>query len=191
MKDNTLEAIRKQLAYYRHLGQQTLEQVPEDKLFWEAGAGGNSIATIVKHLWGNMRSRFTDFLDSDGEKEWREREKEFDNDLGSKEVVLEKYKEGWDCVFGAIDPLTGADMDRIVYIRNEGHSVAEAILRQSNHYAYHVGQMVFLGKTALGDEWRSLSIPRGGSAAFNAGKFAQEKHRAHFSDSLINPEDDK
>ena len=186
MNDHALETILKQLKYYRHLGHSTLLQVPEAELFRSEGDGGNSIAVVVKHLWGNMMSRFTDFLTSDGEKEWREREKEFDNDLPSKEEVVAKFNEGWDCVFGAIEPLTGADLETIVYIRNEGHTVYEAILRQSNHYAYHTGQMVFMGKIIMGDDWKSLSIPRGQSAAFNAKKFSQEKHKAHFTDTVTN-----
>lgn len=188
MNDHTLETLLKQLKYYRHLGQSTLDQVPEVELFRTEGEDNNSIAVVVKHLWGNMRSRFTDFLDSDGEKEWREREKEFDNDLGSKEEVLAKFNEGWDCVFAAIEPLSGTDLERTVYIRNEGHSVFEAIMRQSNHYAYHTGQIVFMGKIIQGANWKSLSIPRGGSAAFNASKFSQDKHKAHFTDSLMDQE---
>lgn len=185
MKETYLSPLLKQFAYYRSLGQRSLEQVTEEQVFAADEAGGNSMAVIAKHLRGNMLSRFTDFLDSDGEKEWRDREAEFDNDLQSKDEVLQKYNEGWNCVERAFAGLTDADMERIVYIRNEGHTVYEAALRQATHYAYHIGQMVFLAKMHAGEDWQSLSIPRGGSANFNAGKFSQEKKRAHFTDSIL------
>lgn len=180
-----LASTKKQFAYYMLLGEQALAQVPDDRLNWQPNAASNSLAAIVKHLWGNMLSRWTDFLTTDGEKPWRHREAEFDNDLRTRAAVLEKWEAGWQCLFGALNGLTTADLDRLVYIRHQGHTVAEAINRQLAHYPYHVGQMVFLARLVAGDAWQSLSIPRGASAAYNAEKFAQPPHQAHFTDELL------
>ncbi|HCS20604.1 MAG TPA: hypothetical protein DIW47_08590 [Bacteroidetes bacterium] len=170
-----LAGYRKQFAYYQSLGEKTMAQVPDEGLFWQPNSESNSIATIVKHLWGNMLSRWTDFLTTDGEKPWREREAEFDNDLMTREEVMEKWKEGWNTLYAALDSLTEADMEKTIYIRNEPHSVEDAIIRQLAHYPYHVGQMVYIGKLLLAENWKSLSIPRGGTKAFNAEKFSQGK----------------
>jgi hypothetical protein len=185
MNGSYLTSVIKQFEYYKSLGDKTLAQVPDDQLNWQYHEDSNSLATIVKHLWGNMLSRWTDFLKSDGEKEWRNREAEFDNDLNGQEEVMAKWNEGWDCLFAAIRPLTNADLQTIVYIRNQGHTVLEAINRQLAHYPYHVGQMLFLGKMICGEHWQSLSIPKGGSQQFNAEKFAREKHRQHFTDEFL------
>jgi hypothetical protein len=122
-----------------------------------------------------MLSRWTDFLQSDGEKPWRDRESEFENDLPDYGALLAAWDKGWECLFEAIDPLQSSDLERTVFIRNEGHSVMEALNRQLAHYSYHVGQLVFLAKLLAGPKWQSLSIPRGGSAAFNEEKFKQDK----------------
>jgi len=180
-----LNSIRKQFEYYKQLGEKTFAQLPDEKLFWQYNPESNSVATIVKHLWGNMLSRWTDFLTSDGEKEWRQRDAEFENDIQSKEELMQKWKEGWACLFAAIDSLTAEDLDRIVHIRNIGHTVVEALNRQLAHYSYHVGQIVFLGKMIQNEEWSSLSIPRGQSEAYNAEKFSKSKHRGHFTDSFL------
>jgi hypothetical protein len=167
---NFLSSVKKQFEYYKMLGEKTFAQLPEDRLFWQYNADSNSIATIVKHLWGNMLSRWTDFLTTDGEKEWRNRETEFDNDIATKEELLAKWNAGWTCFFAALDSLTPEDLQRIIYIRNEKHTVLEAINRQLAHYPYHVGQIVFIGKMTCGEQWASLSIPRGNSDAYNAEK---------------------
>lgn len=184
---NYLDSVRKQFEYYKMLGEKTFAQVPDEALFWQYNPESNSIATIVKHLWGNMRSRWTDFLTSDGEKDWRNREGEFDNDISSREELMAKWNEGWDCFFSAIAPLTDDDLGKIIYIRNQGHTVLEAINRQLAHYPYHIGQIVFIGKMAANEKWASLSIPRGGSSAFNAEKFAQPKHMQHFTEEFTKP----
>ncbi len=173
--DSYLQSARKQFGYYKMLGDKTFAQLPDEKLFWQYNGNSNSIGTIVKHLWGNMRSRWTDFLTSDGEKEWRKRDAEFDNDIQSREELLQKWKEGWDCLFTAIDSLNDADLETIIYIRNQGHTVTEAINRQLAHYAYHVGQIVFLGKMLANNNWTSLSIPKGNSNQYNADKFSRPK----------------
>ncbi|HQU77596.1 MAG: DUF1572 family protein [Chitinophagales bacterium] len=179
-----LDSIRKQFHYYQQLGEKTFEQVADDKLFWQYNEESNSMATIVKHLWGNMLSRWTDFLTSDGEKEWRQREAEFDNDIRSRDDMMAKWTEGWNCLYAAIDPLTDEDLEKIIFIRNQGHTVTEAINRQLAHYAYHVGQIVLLGKM-LADQWDSLSIPRGRSDAFNKEKFSRPKEKGHFTDEFL------
>ncbi|MVN77152.1 DUF1572 domain-containing protein [Hymenobacter sp. HMF4947] len=185
MSQDFLASARKQFAYYKLLGEQTFAQVSDDQLFWQPNAASNSMAAIVKHLWGNMLSRWTDFLTSDGEKPWREREAEFDNDLRTRAELLARWEAGWHCLFSALDALTPSDLARTIYIRHQGHTVMEAINRQLAHYPYHVGQLVFIGKLVQGEAWQSLSIPRGGSAAYNAEKFALPPHQAHFTDEHL------
>ncbi len=182
MEENFLTSARQLFGYYRELGKKTLDQVPDEQLFWTPGSEGNSLAVIVKHLHGNMLSRWTDFLESDGEKEWRERDDEFVGDLDSRAEVERLYAEGWDCVEKALKGLEGKHVSQLVYIRNQGHTVMEAVQRQLGHYAYHIGQMVLLGKLLVGDNWTSLSIPRGESKTFNAQKFSQEASRKHFTE---------
>jgi len=185
MSAGYLESVHKQFTYYKLLGEKTFAQLTDDELHWQQNADTNSVATIVKHLWGNMLSRWTDFFATDGEKEWRDREAEFDNDLRTREGMLAKWEEGWSCLFKALDGLSEEDLERIIYIRNQGHTVMEAINRQLAHYPYHVGQIVHIGKMLRGGTWQSLSIPRGKSADHNADKFNQPKHRGHFTDGVI------
>jgi hypothetical protein len=185
MTTDYLESVRKQFEYYKMLGDKTFSQLQDDKLFWQYNEDSNSIATIVKHLWGNMLSRWTDFLTTDGEKEFRNRDAEFENDIESREELLAKWNEGWDCLFKAINSLTTDDLDKIIYIRNQGHTVTEAINRQLAHYPYHIGQIVFIGKMLSENGWNSLSIPRGNSKAFNDNKFSQPKQRGHFTDDFL------
>lgn len=173
MPADYLFSARQQFQLYKALGEKALAQVPDEALGWQPNPACNSMASIVKHLWGNMLSRWTDFLTTDGEKPWRAREAEFDNDLTTRAEVLGKWEAGWQCLFAALDRLTDADLGRTIYIRHEPHSVVEAINRQLAHYPSHVGQLVLLGKLVRGEAWQSLSIPRGGSAAFNAEKAAQ------------------
>jgi hypothetical protein len=177
--------ILQQFEYYKMLGDRTFMQLSDDQLFWKYNENSNSIAIIVKHMRGNMLSRWTDFLTSDGEKVWRNRESEFDNDITTRKELTDAWEEGWKCLFDAIRPLTAQDLDTTVYIRNMGHSVTEAINRQLAHYAYHVGQIVYIGKMASGNKWQSLSIPRGGTEAYNADKFAKPRHREHFTSEFL------
>lgn len=184
MHTSYLESVTKQFEYYRLLGEKTFAQLRDEDLFWQPNAESNSIATIVKHLWGNMRSRWTDFLTSDGEKDWRDRESEFDNDPADAGLLRARWNEGWDLLLHTLRTLTEDDLSKTVYIRNQGHTVLEAINRQLAHYPYHVGQIVYIGKLRAA-HWSSLSIPRGGSQAFNADKFAQPKQRGHFTDEFL------
>lgn len=180
-----LNSVKKQFEYYKMLGDKTFAQLSDEQLFWQYNEESNSIATIVKHLWGNMLSRWTDFLTTDGEKDWRNRDAEFENDMVSKQDLLDKWTEGWACLFDALNSLTNNDLDKIIYIRNQGHTVMEAINRQLAHYPYHIGQIVFLGKMMCNDTWTSLSVPKGKSIEFNAEKFSKPKHKAHFTDEFL------
>ncbi|MEP2025719.1 MAG: DUF1572 family protein [Reichenbachiella sp.] len=185
MNDNYLSSIKKQFLYNRELGWKTIEQIPAEKLNWQYNEESNSIIQIVKHLSSNMLSRWTDFINSDGEKEWRNRDEEFENEIFSSEQVKISWDKGWDCLFHAINDLKPEDLTKIVYIRNQGHTVVEAINRQLSHYSYHVGQIVFIGKMIKNDEWKSLSIPKGQSATYNKEMFAKEKERAHFTKDFL------
>lgn len=182
---NYLESARKQFEYYRQLGDRTFDQLAEPDLFWQYNPESNSIAIIVKHLWGNMLSRWTDFLTADGEKEWRNREAEFEASITTAAELREKWAAGWQCVFTALDSIDESNFATTVYIRNMGHTIPEAINRQMAHYAYHVGQIVFIGRMVKGQSWLSLSIPKGQSAAYNAQKFAQPKRKEHFTDEFL------
>lgn len=188
MTTNYLQSARQQFQYYKTLGERTMAQLADDQLFWQYHPESNSIAIIVKHLWGNMLSRWTDFLTTDGEKAWRQREAEFDADITDRKELEEKWEAGWQCLFTALDSVNEDNFDTIIYIRNMGHTVVEAINRQLAHYAYHVGQMAYLGRMLKGAEWESLSIPRGETAAYNAEKFSKPKHREHFTEEWL---DDK
>jgi hypothetical protein len=132
-----------------------------------------------------MLSRWTDFLTTDGEKEWRNRDSEFENDLQSKEEVLALWNKGWKCLFTALNGLEPEQLSQIIYIRNEGHTVVEAINRQLAHYPYHVGQIVFYAKQLKNGNWESLSIPKNKSNSYNADKFSQEKSIKNFTDEEL------
>ncbi len=184
METSYLESVIKQFDYYKSLGDKTLEQLNFGEIQKEFVKDSNSIAIIVKHIAGNMLSRWTNFLTEDGEKTWRHRDSEFIDSFQTKAEVLLYWNKGWNCLFDAIRPLQTNQLGDIIYIRNQGHTITEAINRQLAHYAYHVGQIVFLGKLLKGNEWVSLSIPKGQSATYNQEKFSKEKGRRHFTDDL-------
>lgn len=180
-----LDSIRKQFLYYKTLADKAMAQLEPEQLFYASNEDTNSIAIIVKHLSGNMLSRWTDFLISDGEKEWRNRDDEFENPYADKETLLQKWEEGWACLFNTLNSLNPENMGDIIYIRNEGHTVVEAINRQLAHYPYHVGQIVFCAKMLKSGSWDSLSIPKNKSGEYNQGKFAEEKGKRNFIDSEL------
>jgi hypothetical protein len=186
MTNNYLDSVKKQFEYYKNLGDKTFSQLEDKMLFWQYDDNSNSIAIIVKHLWGNMLSRWTDFLNSDGEKEFRDRDSEFENDIQNREELLEKWNAGWDCLFNSINSLTTDDLNKIIYIRNQGHTVIEAINRQLAHYPYHIGQIVFLGKILAKNGWNSLSISKGNSKIYNQDKFSKPKEIRHFTEEFLN-----
>ncbi|HEY3875468.1 MAG TPA: DUF1572 family protein [Candidatus Kapabacteria bacterium] len=151
----------------RTMGTKTFEQLNEADIHWSPDAESNSIAVIVQHLSGNMLSRFTDFLTSDGEKPTRHRDEEFIEQRLTLDALKKYWELGWSCVFAALAPLTISDMDKEVFIRGESHTVMEAILRQLSHYAYHVGQIVYIAKHLKSSEWKTLSISRSKSEEYN------------------------
>jgi hypothetical protein len=160
--------------YYKKLGEDAMAQVSDGQLFVALDEEMNSIAIIVKHMTGNMRSRWMDFLTSDGEKPNRNRDSEFVDAPANREDLLRLWNDGWKLVFEALEPLTDADLDREVTIRGEPHSVMQAVNRQIAHYSYHCGQIVFLAKHFKSGEWKSLSVPRNKSAEFNRKVLAGE-----------------
>lgn len=167
--------------YYKTLGDKAMAQVPEQALFHAPDEKSNSIYVTVKHLHGNMLSRWTDFLTTDGEKEWRDRDAEFVEAHSDRADVMRLWEEGWACVFEALYGLSDPDLDKIVYIRGEGHTVHEAMIRQLAHYAYHIGQIVYLARWLNTGDWNSLTIPKGQSDAYNKEKFEQPKQVKHFT----------
>lgn len=187
MEINTpyLESIKKQFLYYKMLAEKSFAQLEEQQLFVSLNENTNSIAVIVKHLSGNMLSRWTDFLTSDGEKQWRDRDAEFENTYTSKAELITDWDKGWKCFFDAIESLTSEQLSEIIYIRNEGHTVVEAINRQLAHYPYHIGQIVFYSKLLKNGEWDSLSIPKNKSNTYNADKFSKEKSIRNFTDDEL------
>jgi hypothetical protein len=161
--------------YYKKLAERAMEQVADEQLFAVLDGEMNSIAILVKHMVGNMRSRWTDFLTSDGEKPDRKRDTEFENPPATRVAVTKLWDDGWNCVFAALEPLSESDLDRTVEIRGEPHSVMQAINRQIAHYAYHCGQIVFLAKHLQATQWKPLTVPRGKSDEFNQRVAAKER----------------
>ncbi|HEY0047067.1 MAG TPA: DUF1572 family protein [Flavobacterium sp.] len=170
--------------FYKMLGEKAMAQLEREQLFVQANPDTNSIATIVKHLSGNMLSRWTDFLTTDGEKPWRNRDAEF-AEFTEQTDVLELWEQGWKCLFNALEDLKPEQLFDIIYIRNEGHTVMEAVNRQLAHYSYHVGQIVFYAKVLKTSDWESLSIPRNSSQSYNSTKFDQEKSIRNFTDEEL------
>ena len=184
-KTNYLESVKKQFLYYKTLGEKAIDQLEPEQLFISLNDDTNSIAIIVNHLVGNMLSRWTDFLTTDGEKKWRNRDAEFEEILITKAELLAHWEKGWQCLFDALNSLKPQQLEEIIYIRNEGHTVLEAINRQLAHYPYHIGQIVFYAKMVKKTEWQSLSIPKNKSNNYNADKFSKEKSIKNFTDDEL------
>ena len=190
--EDFLRSAKRQFLYYKTLGEKAIEQLEPEQLFVALNEDTNSIAVIVKHLHGNMLSRWTDFLTTDGEKENRNRDGEFEESASTplsatkdKEELMKKWNDGWERLFNTLESLKPDDLSTIVYIRNEGHTALEAINRQLAHYPYHVGQIVFYAKLLKKSEWNSLSIPKNKSKDYNSDKFSKEKSRKHFTDDEL------
>ena len=162
-----IESIRAEYLRYKVLGERSIAQVSDAQLSASLAPGTNSIAAICWHISGNLKSRFTEFLTSDGEKAWRNREEEFEQRTVTREELLTKWEDGWSAVLGALDGLTDGDLTRTVTIRTEPHEVHTALHRSLAHTAHHVGQIVYLAHALKGGDWTYLSIPPGQSAAFN------------------------
>ncbi|RDY58327.1 DUF1572 family protein [Flagellimonas nanhaiensis] len=173
--ENYLSSAKFEFQRYKTMGDKTFAQLSEPEIHWKYQETDNSIAIIVKHMVGNMLSRWTNFLTEDGEKTWRNREMEFEGPYSAKTDMLVAWEKGWKCLFDALESVTPSNFESKVKIRNEEHTIIEAVNRQLAHYSSHVGQIVFLGKMVKGAEWTSLSIPKGGSEAFNQKMFGKDK----------------
>ncbi len=166
----------KRFRYYKELGDKTFAQIDDAAFFYQPSAESNSIAIIIQHLYGNMLSRWTNFLTEDGEKEWRKRDAEFEPMQCSRADLVSFWEQGWKCMLDTLEALQPGDLEKTVTIRTEPLKVYDAILRQLAHYPYHVGQIVYLGRLAKNGGWQSLSIPKGGSSAYlDSVKEAQGK----------------
>jgi len=175
--------------YYKQLGDQALAQLPDETaFFWSPGEESNSIAIIIQHLNGNMLSRWTEFLTTDGEKDFRKRDKEFELHIEEVSQLMELWEEGWSCLFNALQSVGVEDMTRLIYIRSKGHTIDEAVQRQLAHYAYHIGQIVYLARMQSGSNWSSLSIPKGKSKAFNQKARKTGKRKEHFTSTFLKSE---
>ncbi|REC48469.1 DUF1572 family protein [Chryseobacterium pennipullorum] len=162
------ELFIKRFEYYKSLGDKTFEQLSEEQIFWQYNEESNSIAVIVKHIAGNMISRWTNFLTEDGEKSWRHRDGEFENTFKTKEDVLAYWEKGWKCFFEALHQINDDNLYTTIQIRGEKHSVIDAVFRQLAHYPYHIGQVVYIAKMIRNKDWQTLSIARNKSVEFNA-----------------------
>jgi hypothetical protein len=157
----------KRFEYYKSLGDKTFSQLTDEQIFWQYNEESNSIAVIVKHIAGNMLSRWTHFLTEDGEKSWRNRDGEFIDTFKTKTEVLDYWEKGWQCFFNALSQINEENLYSITYIRGEAHSVIDAVLRQLAHYPYHIGQIIYIAKMIKNEDWKTLSIARNQSQEFN------------------------
>jgi hypothetical protein len=160
MTKEYLESVKKRFRTYKELGEKAIAQVSDEQLHYSADPESNSIAVIMQHMHGNMMSRWTDFLTTDGEKQWRERDAEFEEQKLTRDGLLKLWNEGWSCLFKALDGLRADDLVKTVHIRNEPLTAVDAINRQLAHYPYHVGQIVFIAKHLAGAKWNTLSMPK-------------------------------
>lgn len=162
-----LKSTIKRLSYYKELGDKTFTQLTDADFHYQPNEASNSIAIIIQHTAGNMLSRWTDFLTSDGEKEWRNRDTEFEEQHLSKQQLIEVWEKGWQCLLDALNALTEDDLLKTIYIRSEGLLVVDAVNRQLAHYPYHVGQIIYVAKIITSNNWQNLSIAKGNSSQFN------------------------
>lgn len=182
MNNNYLKSIKRQFQYYKKLGDDTFSQLNEEDIHWQFNDESNSIAIMVKHIVGNQLSRWTNFKTEDGEKDWRQRDTEFKAPYSTKDEMILAWEKGWACLFTALDSIEERYLLEIVYIRNQGHTVIEAINRQICHYPYHIGQIVFIAKMMKNDDWKTLSIAKNKSISFNTEKISKSKTNKHFTD---------
>lgn len=169
INEQFLSSIKKRFADYKSLGEKAIEQLKEEDLFKSPNEDSNSIAVIVQHLWGNMMSRWTNFLTEDGEKPWRERDAEFENIVKTKDELMQKWEEGWKRLFDTLDELQPGQLLDTIRIRGEGLSAMDAVNRQLTHYPYHIGQIVYAAKILKGGGFKTLSVAKGKTKEFNDG----------------------
>jgi len=178
------ELFIKRFEYYKSLGDKAFDQLSDEQIFWQYNDESNSIAIIVKHIAGNMLSRWTNFLTEDGEKSWRHRDEEFINTFTTKGQVLDYWEKGWKCLFDALDQINDENIQSTIYIRGQAHSVLDAVFRQLAHYPYHIGQIIYIAKMMKNDDWKTLSIARNKSQEFNTemkNKFSAEEAESNSS----------
>jgi len=185
MASTYLDSAIRLFKLYKLQGEKAMAQMDDAALGWSANEDSNSVVVIVKHLWGNMLSRWTDFLTSDGEKPWRKRDAEFEPEVLDRAALMALWEEGWGRVFTTLESLTDADLETIIYIRNEGQSVMDAINRQIAHYSSHIGQVIYIAKLQSHGNWTSLTIPRNQSANYNKAMFDAPKENRPFTDRLM------
>ncbi len=180
-----LQSAIKQFRYYKHLADKAMGQINEKDFGIQLNPEDNSISIIISHMAGNMLSRWSNIFEEDGEKPWRNRDSEFEIWQRSTDELLTLWESGWALLFKTLENLKAEDLERIIYIRNEGLSVSDALIRQLCHYSYHCGQIVTKCKQLSESEWNSLSIPRKKSEEYNKKKFSQAKQQKHFLDDLL------
>ena len=168
---NYIKSIQEQFKYYKDLGDKTIDSLSTEELLWKYNGESNNAAIIINHIVGNMLSRWTNFYSEDGEKDWRQRDSEFYESSKNKEEIKIYWEKGWNCLFNIIDNLEENDLTKIIKIRNEKHTVVEAINRQLAHYPFHIGQLIYIAKMIKDNLWESLSIPKNKSEEFNKIKF--------------------
>ncbi|MFB4168229.1 DUF1572 domain-containing protein [Virgibacillus sp. JSM 102003] len=166
LEDEYLNVVQERFKSVKDLGDKAISQLSNDEIHWNLNDASNSVAVIAKHLSGNMVSRWSDFLTSDGEKSYRKRDQEFENDISSKQELIAVWEKGWNTLFKTLNGLEGQDLLKSVFIRGESHTALEALERQLAHYAYHIGQIVYIGKQLKGENWETLSIPKGKSEEY-------------------------
>jgi len=172
-----IESIKSEYQRYKSLAEMAISQVSDDCLHRVLGEDNNSIAVVIKHIFGNLKSRFTNFLDEDGEKPWRERDKEFEEGFESRTDLLRNWEGAWKILFDQLDSLKDSDLSRIVRIRNKELSVIDALERSLAHISYHVGQIVLMSRIHVGKNWKSLSIPRGKSQEYSLNPTKERQPR--------------
>lgn len=182
--ENRLDGTNQLFKYYKSLTEKSIEQISIEQIHESPNPGQNSIAILMKHIAGNMISRWTNFRTEDGEKPWRNRETEFIDDFKSEEELMDYWEKGWSVLFDALESIDNDELDSIIYIRNDGHKLIEAVERHLAHIAYHSGQIVYLAKMYSGDDWQSLSIPKGKTEEYNRKKFNREKGRRIYTDRI-------
>jgi len=164
-----LSTVIRRLKYYKELGEKTFDQLDEKDFHWQPSSESNSIAVIIQHVSGNMLSRWTNFLTEDGEKEWRQRDDEFDIHDYSRQHLMEIWRKGWDCLFDALNSLKADDLVKTIYVRKEPLSAVDAINRQLAHYPYHIGQILYVGRMITNEAWNNLSIAKRTSPQYDLG----------------------
>lgn len=179
---NRLDGTKQLFRYYKSLTEKSIKQIESEQIHKTDATNQNSIAILMKHLAGNMISRWTNFRTEDGEKSWRNRETEFVDDFESNKDLMDYWGKGWTTLFDALESIEDDELNSIIYIRNDGHKLIEAIERHLAHVAYHTGQIVYLAKIYAGDNWQSLSIPKGKTEEYNQKKFKQKKGLGMYTD---------